>query len=181
MLVDAGVMRATGGMDEDFFLYYEEVALCRSARALGYRVEFDDEVSAVHLRPLQNRAVSPKMRVIVRHAKLLFFRKYLARWQFFALREIIATEAAIRGLWSSAWGRAEEAQAWRSVGRLTQMMEQGEFPRGREVLAFAEPGGEVDDRLPRTRFEAPHPLDGAMTADFGGHRTVDAGDRPTRV
>ena len=69
--MDSEIMRAVGGMDEDYFLYYEEVALCRSARRLGRRVEYDDRVSVVHLRPLQNRAIAPRMRVIVRHAKLL--------------------------------------------------------------------------------------------------------------
>ena len=39
MLVNTPMILADlGGMDEDFFLYYEEVALCRSARRNGWGV-----------------------------------------------------------------------------------------------------------------------------------------------
>ncbi len=63
MLVNSAMLDALGGLDEDFFLYYEEVALCRAAHRLGWRVEYDPSVEVVHLRPLQNRPVTPKMRV----------------------------------------------------------------------------------------------------------------------
>ena len=60
MLVNSRLLDVLGGMDEDFFLYHEEVALCRSAHGLGWRVDYDPSVEVVHLRPLQNRAISPK-------------------------------------------------------------------------------------------------------------------------
>ena len=132
LLVDDSVMRAIGGMDEDFFLYYEEVALCRSARGLGRRVEYDAGVEVVHLRPLQNRAISPRMRVIVRHAKLMFFRKHQPRWQFLALSQIVAIEAKLRSRWSR---EATERSAWRAIRKMSRQMRNGEGPRGREVLA----------------------------------------------
>ena len=93
-------------MDEDFFLYYEEVAFSRAAQRLGWRVEYDASVTVVHRHPLQNRAISPKMRVITRHSKLLYFLKHLPRWQFLSLAAIVSIEAAIRGLWSQAPGPA---------------------------------------------------------------------------
>ena len=97
-------------MDEDFFLYYEEVALCRAAPRAGWRVEYDPSVAVTHLRPLQNRALSPKMRVITRHSKLLYFRKHLPRWQFLGLSWIITLEARVLGDWSRWTGRTEEAR-----------------------------------------------------------------------
>ncbi|MCA1686709.1 MAG: glycosyltransferase family 2 protein, partial [Planctomycetia bacterium] len=54
VLVDAAMLAGLGGLDEAFFLYYEEVALCRSAAGLGRRVEYDPSIEVVHLRPLQN-------------------------------------------------------------------------------------------------------------------------------
>ena len=82
MLVNSAMIAELGGMDEDFFLYHEEVAFSRAARRLGWRVEYDASVSVVHRHPLQNRAISPKMRIITRHSKLLYFLKHLPRWQF---------------------------------------------------------------------------------------------------
>ena len=54
-------------------------------RRSGLAVEYDAGVNVIHRHPLQNRAVSPKMRVIIRHSKLLYFRKHLPGWQFLGL------------------------------------------------------------------------------------------------
>jgi N-acetylglucosaminyl-diphospho-decaprenol L-rhamnosyltransferase len=138
MLVNAGVVAATGGMDEDFFLYHEEVAFCRVARLGGWRVEFDPGVEIVHRHPLQNRPISPKMRVITRHSKLLYFRKHLPRWQFHALAAFIGLEAAVRGPWSLLRGRGEEARAWRTIARIAERLRRGEPVQGGEVRILAD-------------------------------------------
>jgi GT2 family glycosyltransferase len=138
MLVNESMMNALGGMDEDFFLYYEEVALCRAARRLGWRVEYDARVSVVHRHPLQNRPISPKMRVITRHSKLLYFLKHLPRWQFVSLAGIVRLESAVHGFRSRLQGRAEEARAWQLIGEVARRLRRGQGPRGREVLTLAE-------------------------------------------
>jgi N-acetylglucosaminyl-diphospho-decaprenol L-rhamnosyltransferase len=138
MLVNSALITALGGMDEDFFLYHEEVAFSRAARRLHWSVEYDASVNVVHRHPLQNRAISPKMRVITRHSKLLYFLKHLPRWQFLTLVEIVKLEAASQGVWSRLLLRPEEARAWRAIGDMARRLRSGEGPRGREVLALAE-------------------------------------------
>jgi GT2 family glycosyltransferase len=138
MLVNSEMSAELGGMDEDFFLYYEEVAFSRAARQLGWRVEYNASVSVVHRHPLQNRAISPKMRVITRHSKLLYFLKHLPRWQFLALSGIVALESTIQGLICRCQGRREEARAWRTIGEVTRRLRNGDKIRGREVLTLAE-------------------------------------------
>jgi hypothetical protein len=138
MLVNTALLTALGGMDEDFFLYYEEVALCHSAWLEGWGVEFDPSLSLTHLRPLQNRTLSPKMRVITRHSKLLYFRKHLPYWQFLLLTWIVTLEARIHGQqvrWSS---RSEEARSWQAIGELARAFRAGVAPRGAAVRALAE-------------------------------------------
>jgi N-acetylglucosaminyl-diphospho-decaprenol L-rhamnosyltransferase len=150
MLLNRSMLEELGGMDEDFFLYYEEVALCRSARMRGWNVEYDPGVSVVHLRPLQNRAISPKMRVITRHSKLLYFRKHLPPWQFTALKTIVRVEARIRAAWCRVRSRAEEARSWRAVERVAKLLGAGADLRGRAVLILAEAVEEplADDEEP---------------------------------
>ncbi len=138
MLINASLIAEVGGMDEDFFLYHEEVALCRVAERRGWRVEFDPTVSVVHRYPLQNRAISPKMRVITRHSKLLYFRKHLPRWEFRTLAAIVRLESAIRGGWSVLGGRREEAGAWAAIAGIADRLRRGGSVRGREVLLAAE-------------------------------------------
>jgi N-acetylglucosaminyl-diphospho-decaprenol L-rhamnosyltransferase len=138
MLVNTEMIAALGGMDEDFFLYYEEVAFSRSARRLGWRVEYDASVSVIHRHPLQNRAISPKMRVITRHSKLLYFLKHLPRWQFLGLSGIVTLESAIQGLLCRYQDRQEDARAWRTISDVARRLRNGDELRGREVLALAE-------------------------------------------
>jgi N-acetylglucosaminyl-diphospho-decaprenol L-rhamnosyltransferase len=138
MLVNSSMIAALGGMDEDFFLYYEEVAFSRAAQRLGWRVEYDASVTVVHRHPLQNRPISPKMRVITRHSKLLYFLKHLPRWQFLSLAGIVRLEATIQGVWSRLRGRQEDARAWQTIGELAHRLRSEGGPRGRDVLALAE-------------------------------------------
>ena len=137
-LVDARLLDELGGMDEDFFLYYEEVALCRSARDRGRAVRYDPGVEVVHLRPLQSRPLSPHMRVVTRHSKLLFFRKHRPRIEFLALSWIVGAEAKVRRAWSQLRRRSLEAAAWGAIRDLAVAMRSGGGPKGRQVLEFAE-------------------------------------------
>jgi GT2 family glycosyltransferase len=138
MLVNPTTIAAVGGMDEDFFLYYEEVAFSRAAQNMGWRVEYDASVNVIHRHPLQNRPISPKMRVITRHSKLLYFLKHLPRWQFLVLTRIVLGESVVRGLWSRLRGRPEEERSWRLIGEVARRLRQGDELRGRNVLELAE-------------------------------------------
>jgi GT2 family glycosyltransferase len=138
VLVNARMLEGLGGLDEDFFLYYEEVALCRSASRGGWRVEFDPSIEVVHLRPLQNRPVSARMRVITRHSKLLYFRKHLPRWEFLGLCLVVAAEARWGAFWSRVRGRLDETRAWRTIAKIERTLRQGGDLGGRDILVLAD-------------------------------------------
>jgi len=102
LLVRRSCLQQLGGFDEDYFLYYEDVDLCRRAKERGWAVCYEPGVAAVHLDPLQNRRLTSPMWAITRHASLTYFRKHLPRWQFQALARIIAAEAWLFQHWA-AW------------------------------------------------------------------------------
>ena len=137
-LVSARLLTTLGGMDEEFFLYHEEVALCREATRRGWTVAYDPSVEVVHLRPLQNRAISPKMRVIIRHSKLLYFRKHLPAWQFQVLAGTIQAEAKLRAVWNWLRGRSKEERAWRLIGWLARRPQSLTQWPGRVIHGLAE-------------------------------------------
>lgn len=138
MLVRSDLLVRLGGLDADFFLYHEEVALCRRSWDLGEAVEFDPSVEVVHLRPLQARRVAPTLRVITRHSKLLYFRKHLPGWQFEGLAAIVALEGTIRGMVAWARGRVAEHRAWGLVARLPATVRGPHRLRGTAVRELAE-------------------------------------------
>lgn len=142
LLLNRRMLDELGGMDEDFFLYHEEVALCHSATLRGWGVEFDPEVSVVHLHPLQNRPISPKMRPVIRHGKLLYFRKHRPAWEFEALALAVRAEAGFRGVLAKARGRSRESRSWKAVDRVAALLVSGVKLGGRAVRILAD---SVDD------------------------------------
>jgi N-acetylglucosaminyl-diphospho-decaprenol L-rhamnosyltransferase len=154
MLLSRSMLDEIGGMDEDFFLYHEEVALCRMARDAGWRVEYDPSAEVVHRDPLQNRALSPKMRLITRHSKLLYFRKHLPRWQFLILSWVVTMESGWSLLRRKGRGETQESRSWARIGEVARALRRGETPGGATVRSLAESvervGPEEEDGGPWT-------------------------------
>lgn len=97
------------GLDDAFFLYYEDVDLCLRAREHGWSVWFDPTLSIVHHRPLHAREVPPHLRAITRHALLTYAQKHWPTWQVPLLGSLMCAEAQYRRL--LAWcQRNREAQ-----------------------------------------------------------------------
>jgi GT2 family glycosyltransferase len=85
-----------GGMDERFFLYYEDVDFCRRARAAGWGVWFDPALTATHHFPLHERTVPPPLRLVTRHALLTYAGKHWPAWQCRLLGGLVWAEAVAR-------------------------------------------------------------------------------------
>ena len=173
LLLNRRMLDELGGMDEDFFLYHEEVALCHSATLRGWGVEFDPEVAVVHLHPLQNRPISPKMRPVIRHGKLLYFRKHRPAWEFAALALAVRAEAGIRGALARARGRSRESRSWKAVDRVATLLASGVELGGRAVRVLAD---SVDD--PAEEPERPEPRE-RRRLPGGGPRWTHG--RPERI
>jgi N-acetylglucosaminyl-diphospho-decaprenol L-rhamnosyltransferase len=119
-----------GGLDGDFFLYYEDVDLCRRARERGWTVWHEPSLSATHHHPLHARTVPAHLRLVTRHALLTYARKHWPLWQTRLLAGIIRMEAWWRQ--RRAWRRGDMARAalFDSLGRMV-----GDFARGRIAAA----------------------------------------------
>ncbi|HEV3081262.1 MAG TPA: glycosyltransferase family 2 protein [Gemmataceae bacterium] len=96
MLLRRGCVEELGGLDRDFFLYYEDVDLCRRARAGGWSVWFEPKIKAVHHHPLHTRSVPAYMRLLTRHALLTYAAKHWPAWQLRLLAGLVEMEARIR-------------------------------------------------------------------------------------
>jgi GT2 family glycosyltransferase len=118
MLIRRECMTQLEGFDESYFLYYEDVDLCRRAMEKGWAVCYEPMLEAVHLDPLQNRPLTEPMRAITRHASLTYFRKHLSGWQFWGLAQIIRTEAVLRQTWLALRGRTQDARICKQLRRL---------------------------------------------------------------
>lgn len=120
------------GLDEDFFLYYEDVDLCRRARQANWTVWYEPSLPVVHHHPLHSRAVPAALRLVIRHSLLTYAAKHWPRWQFRLLGRIVRMEAWGRGLLSAWRGDHHNVKLNRELGCLVR-----EFLRGNQDAARA--------------------------------------------
>jgi GT2 family glycosyltransferase len=105
-----------GGFDEDFFLYYEDVDLCRRAAEQGWSVWYEPGLTVMHHRPLHVRAVLPHVRLFTRHAALTYARKHWHRWPARGLARAVGVVAALRRRLAIWHGDGDAAQAYTTLG-----------------------------------------------------------------
>jgi GT2 family glycosyltransferase len=118
----------TGLFDPAFFLYYEEVDLCRRMKAAGYRVYYWPDIVVTHIGGESSRQLpslkfsESDLQVVLwrMRSTLLYYRKHhgakvwLARW----LEEFLYNLCWLRNLRSSIPARRERAQEARLLIRL---------------------------------------------------------------
>jgi GT2 family glycosyltransferase len=126
LLVRRSCWEQLGGFDRDFFLYYEDVDLCRRARAAGWGVAFEPGVSAVHHHPLHARDVPPYLRLVTRHALLTYAGKHWPRWQTRVLAGIVRAEARLRAFVARRLGDERSAAVFDDLCALTADLVRGD-------------------------------------------------------
>jgi len=135
LLIRRDCFDAIGGFDERFFLYYEDVDLCRRAADAGWKVRFEPTLDVTHHTPLHARDVPPPLRMMTRHALLSFAMKYWPRWQAQLLGRIMKLETGVRRLSAFVRGRANGVHA--ETSRLLDDLLAGRDADARERIARA--------------------------------------------
>ncbi len=84
LFVRAEIFSASGGFDERFFLYFEDVDLCASVRRLGFSVKRYAALSLIHLSgKSQNSTHDQKKHFFESQRK--YFNKHRPKWERWAL------------------------------------------------------------------------------------------------
>lgn len=76
MLIRKSVLDSIGGMDERFFMYYEEVDLCFRIKQAGWRVVFMSEAVITHLGGQSSGQIPAEKQLMAMASLLKFFRKH---------------------------------------------------------------------------------------------------------
>jgi hypothetical protein len=117
VFVRAEVFRGLGGFDERFFMYYEEVDLCRRLRAAGWRIQYWPELKAMHIGGESAKTVKAarvskagsQLESWRMRSGLLYYRKHHGALGALGLHVIERAWHALRE-WKARWrGNREQA------------------------------------------------------------------------
>lgn len=120
-----------GGFDREYFLYYEDVDFCRRARCAGWSVRYEPALQVTHHHPLHSRRVTPRLRLLTRHALLTYARKHWPKRHFQALSLLVWTEAVARRRWEQAHGRYASSAVFCRLRRIAADSLWGRFEKAR--------------------------------------------------
>ena len=137
LLVRRDCFEEIGGLDESFFLYYEDVDFCQRARRAGWSVWYEPGLKVTHHFPLHDREVPPPLRLVTRHALLTYSRKHWSGWQSRVLAGIVWAEAGVRQLWSAWRGHDTDAVCYRELRGLVRDQALGRTDAVNQRIRFA--------------------------------------------
>jgi GT2 family glycosyltransferase len=137
LLVRRACLQDLGGLDEEFFLYYEDVDLCLRARERGWSVWYEPNLAVVHHHPLHSRPVPAALRLVTRHSLLTFGAKHWPRWHFRLLARIVRAEAWTRRAWAWWRGDLQQANSFRELSAVVASLQRGDEAAARRRLEQA--------------------------------------------
>jgi hypothetical protein len=90
LMVRAGVLDRVGSFDERFFMYCEEIDLCRRIRSAGFEIYCLPQAEIVHLVGQSTRQFRDRMFVALWRSRFLMFEKHETASFRWAARQLVA-------------------------------------------------------------------------------------------
>ena len=82
-MIPCAALETVGGLDEQFFMYGEDIDWCHRFRDAGWQVVFYPEVGALHYGAASSKEAPTRFYVEMRRANLQYFRKHYKVWGAF--------------------------------------------------------------------------------------------------
>lgn len=96
LLVRRTALAQTGLLDEDFFIYTEEIDLCRRLLDRGWSIYWVPESAVVHHGGASTAQVSSRMFLELYRSKVHYFRKHTGRWGAAAYKGVLLAATLAR-------------------------------------------------------------------------------------
>jgi GT2 family glycosyltransferase len=134
LLLRRACLEQVDGLDRDFFLYYEDVDLCRRAQAIGWSVLYEPRLRVIHHAPLHIREIPAHLRLLTRHALLTYAMKHWPGWQSSLLTRIVELEAFVRGYWARRKSDAIAEKSFAMLQEIAASFRGGNNDQARRIL-----------------------------------------------
>ena len=97
LLVRKEVLDQVGILDEDYFIYSEEVDLCSRIQRAGWRLYWVPQAEVVHFGGQSTQQASTEMFLNLYHSKIIYFRKHYG-WSAAQIYKLVLRIAALSRL-----------------------------------------------------------------------------------
>jgi hypothetical protein len=96
MLIRRDVLDRVGLLDEDFFIYTEEIDLCYRIQQAGWKLYWLPQAQVIHYGGQSTRQVASRMFIQLYHSKIQYFRKHYGRFQAWIYKLILLFAGSLR-------------------------------------------------------------------------------------
>ena len=95
LLISKDVYNSVEGFNKDFFIYYEDIDLCRRVKSAGYEVIYNPDIKFKHYHG-KSAATNPKLSSKeYRNSQVYYYKKYNNAFQNFLLKIYLVFNGAI--------------------------------------------------------------------------------------
>lgn len=105
LLLRGDAWREVGGFDEGFFLYFEDLDLCKRIRSAGWSIVYEPRARAIHRRGHSSSQIAPQVEAWYRASQLRYYLKHAPRHEQFFLKAYLSLKYLLR-----AWREPEPAR-----------------------------------------------------------------------
>ena len=113
MLIHGAVFDRIGGMDERFFLYYDDSDFVRRAEKAGIPVWYIPQAVIIHKEGTSSGSVSPLAQYRLSRNLLLFTHKHHPKWYWYYVLAVNLSILFFKRLFT--FGRTEWLASWRGI------------------------------------------------------------------
>jgi N-acetylglucosaminyl-diphospho-decaprenol L-rhamnosyltransferase len=91
-IVRWSALAQVGGFDEGFFMYSEELDLCKRLKGAGWRIVYDPGSIVIHYEGRSSEQVSTRRHILFNRSKVRYYRKYFGLFWAELLRNYLLLE-----------------------------------------------------------------------------------------
>jgi GT2 family glycosyltransferase len=96
MMIRRDLLERLGGLDEDYFMYFEETDFCVRTRKLGLKVHYAPVGEFLHEAGGTSKSVRLRTYLDFRRSQILFHLKHGGAGSALAARALLAASSAVR-------------------------------------------------------------------------------------
>ncbi len=96
LMVRTDLMKACGGLDEGYFMYFEDVDLCRAIQRRGYHVRHMADADIVHLIGRSGERNRTQLNLVWEFSRIRYIEKHFPPFKRWVMKVWIAVGAIVR-------------------------------------------------------------------------------------